>query len=429
MFNKLVSGIKRTFTPAGRKSADTEDTDYLLAIPPPSDPAWTYSDTGAPRQYQSATWIFACCSLIANELSSAKLLIKKRVGKQYEVVEDNNDKLYRLLQSPCDGFTQHEWCQARALHMLLTGSDYLLAERSTIMGRSLNRDAEGLPVNLWPYPEGPVSTDTETTGHRRVKEFKFRDGSRWQPVDVMRARFIRPGVDINKKGLSPLEAAAGELSIDQAAKDCQIKSFENRMLPDIAFRITKGGDAKKPYRVSTDQLNQTTKELMRAYAGMANARRPLVYANAEITELVNRLAEVDFLSTRKQSKDFICNAYKVPTVIFDAANSKFANLETALFYLWYHAVIPLNNILISTLNRRLAPEYGDYQIAADYTTVDAMLPIMKARLEVAKGYVEMGVPVKQVAAKFNLGIDAFSGWEIGHIPSNRIAADTFGGVI
>lgn len=433
----LLASIKGLFG-GDRKAASTDlvksssstttaltaaDDAHRVIIRAAREPRWVYSELDALQSSMTRSlWVYCCASLVASCVAT----IPPRVTLGGVEVGDDHPLVERL-RRPTSQHRWREWQAMRAYHLLLSGTDYVHVLRATALGSSAAHAGAGLPFELWPYAEGEWRTKVETRGAPRVKHFERLVGGRLEvgERDVIRTKLTRPGREGACKGLAPLEGAAREASADDAASEWQRNSYSNRLVPDGAFELSDvDPETGMPWR--REQLLEAEEWLLRAWAGAANARAPMVYGSAKWQQMAMTAVEMDFVNSRSASAEGICAAFNVPSVVFRASETTFANLQTARYTLWDSGVLPVAETLFEGLDDELAPEYGPgLSIEPDLSAVDALLPILAARWDVADRELARGVPMSQVSRRHRLGVEPYPGWDVGLIPANLVPSDTY----
>jgi len=396
------------------------------------EPLWAFNvNTHTPTNALNAsTWVSACTGLISKLGAGVRLRVKQGDAYLPTNTPRGANPLHDLINEPVQGWSQQMWTQTVTYYMLLQGSAYLKKDRATITGQSATVDlgipgGTGLPAQLWPFHEGEVVAERENLKRRRVIGYRIanepwqlgnsRGGRSLTPLsEVVHCRFVRPGE--HHRGYAPTEAAAPEAEADQNARRWQAESFKNRAIPDLAFIFDK--------QLTREQQQSAYDHIKTAWAGAFNARKPMVMGGiVDAKPLGFNAKEMDFTASRDQLMKWICALYNVPTVLFDAAGSTFSNLEVAQYLVWQFAVLPMLDLIAGALNTSLVPEFGDpnQSLAWDTSHVDALLPILRIKSEIATGLRDLGMPMSQINEKLDMGLDGWAHWDLPIIPSGYVA--------
>lgn len=420
----VIDRLKAVFSrrDSGDALAKTATTSAEVALNTPRvidrmarEPRWVYSLSSATESGMTASlWVYCCASLIANSVASLPLRVMK--GKRAL----QRHALLDLLKRPHPQMRLKHWQAARAYNLLLTGTDYVHVLRASAMGESRTHRGAGLPHELWPYPEGEFRTKVEPFGAPRITGYERCTGGLLKVTerDVIRTMSVRPGREGAKRGLAPLEAAAREASMDDAAADWQRNSFANRAVPDGAFELESVDQFGTP--LDEKQLNEARKHLKEAWSGATNAREPMVYGSAKWIQMALSAVDMDFIASRDASGKAICAAFGVPDVLFRASSSTFSNLPAARAWFWDTTVLPLAELLVEGLSDELAPEFGpDLSIDLDKTRVHALLQLELERWAVADKALDRGAPMSVVSPHYDLGVPEYPDWDVGRVASTQ----------
>lgn len=383
------------------------------------DPLWTYNKSASPDASLSASvWVFAC----AREIARAVRTIPLRVYKG-DALAPPTDPLAALLAQPVRGWTQARWVQTNAYHLTLTGRTLIRKYRARALGLSAIHKGQGQPGELFPFTALDFGLDVNDDDMRRpiqgYKPRKGKDKTDVLPRDMADVVYVRPGKP--DEGFAPTEGAAREVSADKQASLWQQHFLNNRAVPD-GILVAKSS-------INSDQEKAIQEWMDGRWFGPSNAHLPPIIGD-DLTwvELSKTAVEMELIPGRLFTKDAICAAYGVPSVMFSAAGTTYANYETAKAILMGHTVLPLILDLADVLNLSVAPEFGaDYQIVPDLEASDALLPQLRARWEVAQKAWQMGVPLSQLAETFRLGIQPFDGWDVGLVPASSVPVSSFSG--
>jgi len=321
--------------------------------------------------------------------------------------------LRRVLARPAPDYGTAMWLQEASLSMTLTGVLYMEKVRARAMGRS--RIAEGgLPKELWPQ-HGKTFRPVKQLNTRRPKVEQYQP-LRGEPgylpaTDVVPVRYVRPGRPT--EGFAPYEGAAREISIDRAASEWQQISLANFGVPTGMF--------KSKHKLSPEQHAKAEAHVQEKMVGARNARKAfLVGQDVEWMQLAQSLVDLDFMPGRRFTKSAVAAATGVPLVLIDVEGATFANYSTGEMILWTRTVLPQAGQIVAGINRGLVPEYGEsgLEVVVDQERIDAMLPLINAKWDLAGKQLNAGVPMEQVARRLRLGVEEYPGWDAPLVPGS-----------
>jgi HK97 family phage portal protein len=235
-----------------------------------------------------------------------------------------------------------------AAHLLLHGNAYV----------QVMKDARGRPAELFALrPErmtviaGP---DGWPTG------FTYRVGERALPIplldedaspNLVHIRHFHPADD--HYGAGCLAAADQAVAIHNAAAGWNRMLLDNAARPSGAL-VCEGGEAGG---LTAEQFDRLKSELAGAFAGAANAGRPmLLEGGLRWQPLSLTPADMDFATLKAAAARDIALAFGVPPMLLGLpGDSTYANYREANRALWRLTLLPLAGKLLSALAEGLAP--------------------------------------------------------------------------
>ena len=312
--------------------------------------------------------------------------------------------LQTLLDNPNPMMSMGELMRLQVTHLDLAGNAYWKKVRG---GR--NNEA----LELWPVMPYPITVDVAVDG--MVNYYKVGCNNERIDADDM-CHFMYTNPDNLYFGQAPLQAAGKAVDVDNAAQAWQKISMQNRGVPD--YMISFESDL-------TPDQHQQASALIKDKTGPASAREPLITSKAKVQQLSMSPVEMDFMETRRFSREEACSVYGVPSaLIAEMGNVNLANAESARKLFWLDTVIPLMDELQDSLNRCLARDYGpNVRIIYDTTNVAALQVNFTERMTSATALWNMGVPFNEINSRLKLGFDDIDSGDTGYISQSVIPAD------
>ena len=371
-------------------------------------PKWSqFSRWQATRDgYKKSTWVYTCVKLRADNVSAIPWIVERKAGDDWECVPDH--PLQRVIDNPCPEFDWSEIMRFASYGMDLSGDGWC----------SILTNNAGLPVEIWPII--PDRMEVHGGHDRLIAYYKYQYAGitkNIEPEKVLHLRHTAPG-DLFY-GLSPLEAAARAVDIDEEAEKWQKSSLQNMGAPPGVFSTEQ--------QVSQMQYEQYTKWISEN-SGSKNARRPWVLGGGLKWHAMGQSAlDLDYTNGRKMTREEICAAFAVPPPlvgIYD--NATLANIETARQILWREGLIPTLNEIRGQLNRQLAKRYGnDIRIVYDLSNVEALAENYTEKVDNAGKLWRLGVPLDEINRRLELQLELedVAGTDVGYLPSGLLPAD------
>jgi HK97 family phage portal protein len=217
-------------------------------------------------------------------------------------------------------------------------------------------------------------------------------------------------------GQSPLQAAGKAVDVDNAAQEWQKVSMQNRGVPDYAVSFESD--------LTPDQYGQA-RDVIKAQSGTGSAREPIIMSKAKIQQLSQSPVEMDFMNTRRFSREEVSSVYGVPSALYAEMNeANLSNAETARKVFWLDTILPLMDELKDTLNACLIPDFAAngerIRIVYDTANVAALQVNMAEKITNANKLWAMGVPFNTINSRMELGFDDVEGGDVGYIASSAI---------
>jgi HK97 family phage portal protein len=370
-------------------------------------PKWSeFSATRAIKEgYKRSTWVYSCVKLRAANIASVPWIVETQKAGEWE--HDENHPLSQVLRRPNPSFDWMALMRMAVYWMDLSGDAYL----------SLIRNGAGRVVEVWPLVPEQM---TVVPGRERLVDayrYSYQGQVRTIPAeDILHLKYTNPG-DLYY-GLSPLQAAARAVDIDEEAEKWQKVSLQNMAVPPGLF--------VGPDEMSQQQYEQLT-SWIREQSGPENARKPWVTAGAKWQQMGGNALEMDFVNSRKMTREEICSAYSVPPPlvgIYD--NATLSNIETARQILWKEGLIPCLEEIEGQLNLQLASDYGaGVRIRYDLSNVEALADNYDEKVATAQKLFAMGVPLTVINQRLELSLelDEVAGADKGYLTSSLIPTD------
>ncbi|MDB4277803.1 phage portal protein [Gammaproteobacteria bacterium] len=352
--------------------------------------------------YKSSVPVFSCIKKRADSVASIPLVVEAKVGDEWEAVP--NHPLQILLNSPNPDMSTAELMKYMVTHLDLAGNAFWMKVRG---------GAGGLPLELWPAKPNNI---TIYPGTDKLIN-KYLVGCLQKEViseDMCHFMYVNPDSFIC--GQSPLQAAGKAVDVDNSAQSWQKISMQNRGVPDLHVSFDSA--------LTQDQHESATDYVEDHMTGSGNARKPLVTSKATVKQMSMTPVEMDFMDTRRFSREEVCSVYGVPSaLIAEMGAVNLANAETARKLFWLDTIIPLMDEIVDSMTQCLVSEYSEHiRITYDTSNVAALQENYSEKLDNAAKLWAMGYPTNVINQRLELGMDDIEGGDIGYIPTGVIPA-------
>lgn len=252
-----------------------------------------------------------------------------------------------------------------AAHLLLHGNGYV----------QILKDAAGVPVELFALRPERVRVVLGHTGWPCGYEYcvagnttrlPLEDEDGWPGVIAIRA--MHPLDD--HSGAGALEAAWQAVLIHNAATAWNRALLENAARPSGALVYETGDGAT----LAHEQFERLKRELDLAFAGAANAGRPMLLdGGLKWQSMALSPADMDFATLKSAAARDIALAFGVPPMLLGLpGDNTYSNYREANRALWRLTLLPLAEKIFAALREGLAPWFPDCQLGIDLDRVPAL---------------------------------------------------------
>lgn len=237
------------------------------------------------------------------------------------------------------------------------------------------KDARGRPVELFALRPERMSVIAGTDGWPSAFAYRVGDQALTIPLldedaspNLIHIKAYHPSDD--HYGAGCLVAADQAIATHNAASQWNRLLLENSARPSGAL-VYDTGDAGG---LSSDQFDRLKAELAQAYAGGANAGRPmLLEGGLKWQSLSMSPADMDFATLKAAAARDIALAFGVPPMLLGLpGDATYANYREANRALWRLTLLPLATKILSALGEGLALWFPDAALAIDLDRVPAL---------------------------------------------------------
>lgn len=383
---KAPNWLKRLVT-ASSRAADADTFPHQRTYGIGQD--WAPPEYG--EYFATSPAIYAAIRVRTSALTRAPLTVRGP-GAQGASLPPTHP-LVRLLALPNPDMVTADLITAIETNLCLWGRAYLSIE--PMDGRT----------ELWPLRPDRLAT-VPGTGNTYIKGYIYRSATGkempYLPEEIVSFTYFNPMQD--RTGLSPI--APLRLSADMA-RDAAIfnrQTFKNGGVPDfILFAMPETTDT---------QIEAYYDRWEKRYSGPTKPRRPAILAGAsDMKPLAFSQREMEYLEGLRWSLEEASRVYGVPQpMIGSLREATLANVEALERILWRTTMVPEAQMLAAVLTHKLLPNIGyqGYEVAFDFSTIDALTELEEPRLKREIAYLDRGVlTINEVRASRGLAPVAY----------------------
>ena len=237
------------------------------------------------------------------------------------------------------------------------------------------KDGTGAPAELFALRPERVSVIAGADGWPSGYAYKVGEQALSIPVldedaspNLIHIKYFHPADD--HYGASCLAAADEAVASHNAAAAWNRNLLENAARPSGALVYDPGDGGG----LSADQFDRLKHELAEAYAGHANAGRPmLLEGGLKWQALSLSPSDMDFAELKAAAARDIALAFGVPPMLLGLpGDATYANYREANRALWRLTLLPLAGKLLSALSEGLVTWFPDQHLSIDLDRIPAL---------------------------------------------------------
>lgn len=333
--------------------------------------------------YRASHWVYSAVRRISQAASSVPWTAVEGSGDDREDLPDH--ELTKLLAKPNEYASGQDLIERIAGHLYLGGNAILVKAR----------DQRGRVRELWPIMPDRVYPALDNAGYLRGYKWTSKDGEQLPPLspkDVTHLQFIDPANDW--WGMSPLQAAARIVDTDVDAVRWNRIALQNRAVPDGVLSTDQQLENAQYDRMQEQMRSKTAREMLILEAGLSWQQLSL------------SPAEMDFVESRKMSREDILSVFGVPPAMVGIVQSATqSDVEAMRLQFWLDTIIPFLRDVESALNLSLAPEFGaDISVRYDTSDIEALQASFDKKTEWGQRLFAMGFTRKEINRVLELGM-------------------------
>ena len=358
--------------PFGRRREPAPETKQsaagpLIALSQVGRPVWSSRDYAslARQGFHQNPVAYRCIRMIAEAAASVPFLVMQDGERR------DDHPLFQRLKAPNPEQSGAELMEQVYGHLQTAGNAYVEAAGEAEEFYALRPDR----VQVVPGASGWPAAYDYSVGMRTRRLMREADG--FSPV--LHLKLFSPVDDWY--GASPLEAAAYAIDIHTASGGWNKALLDNAARPSGAL-VYSGGN------LGEVQFNQLKTQLEDAYAGAANAGRPMVLEGGlDWRPMSLTPRDLDYIEGKHAAAREIALAFGVPPQLLGIpGDNTYQNFKEAQAAFWRQTITPLVAKAAGAMTAWLKPRFEAVDVRADLDAVPALAgerEALWARLEAA----------------------------------------------
>jgi HK97 family phage portal protein len=325
----------------------------------PRIPAWASPLSGGAGDYAGQVR----AAFLSNPVAARAIRMVTEGAGGAPIISDPPDHPALMLLRSCGfGASGPGLIETLVGHLLLHGNAYV----DVAVG------ADGLPAALFALRPERVSVEVDSDGWPVAHVYRVGTGMRQYPVGgaggLLHIRSFHPLDD--QLGAGCLGAAAAAVAVHNAATAWNRALLDNAARPSGALMYQPGDGST----LSPDQFARLRDEMETAFAGAANAGRPmLLEGGLSWQPLSLSPAEMDFAAMREAAARDIALALGLPPLLLGLkGDNTYANYREANVSLWRQTLLPLLTRVLGALSAHLGWWWPGLCLRVDLNAVPAL---------------------------------------------------------
>ncbi|AVT83673.1 phage portal protein [Rhodopseudomonas palustris] len=382
------------------------------SVPMGNDPLAIYRPTASKRVDAAKAmgsfsgWTFAAVNAIGMSAIDVEWRMFKKSGGTPVEIEEH--EVLDLLDQPNDDTIGKEFVYTMLAHLELTGNCYVLLDGV--------KDDMTPPRALYLLNPGRITVKiNKNVFPHRISHYELTsDGNiyTFQPYQILHIKYVDPNNPF--EGIGVPQTIPTWIDSDNHAMEYNRKFFENGA--SIGLYISTDTNVEG----NIDRIRKGFKD---RYAGKENAHKvPVMPKGTKLEHTGVTHKDMDFSTLTDQTRDRILAGFRVSKTILGTAESDTnrSTAETADYVFSKRTMKPKLMLIVSFLNARLVPRFGDGLFLTFVDPVPEDREIKMKEMTAATG----GVPLmtQNEAREAYLDLEEIEGGDKLYIPNNMTAA-------
>lgn len=368
--------------------------------------------TTVDEAYKKDATVYAGVETVAQNGSSVPWILRKKEkneNNQYEIMTDHKKyPLIRLLDRPSRRISAKRFFHTVFQRLMCCGN--CLAYKVKV-GKEV-RELILLNPDHLTYKDNGLEI-TEYVG----KPGSPLAGKRYDPDDIV--HWMLPDPANPFWGHSPLYAVALAIDVDRKIAEWWNNTLEKGCKKDAII--------KYKHALKKREFTQIRAQLEQQVAGFRAGRGFMVLGNeAEVEFLDYDPADLDFINSRKQTKNIISTGMRIPPPMVgdQQAQSVYGNMREARQSFWLEMLLPILAEVRDTMNVSLLADFGldefEYNIDFDTSDVESLQALFHEKIKASTLMHAMGYPINMVNKRMDLEMPYVEGGDQPFISANLL---------
>ncbi len=353
------------------------------------------------ESYANISWIYACISAIAEDVSTIEFKLNK-LKPNDEVESVDRHEILDVLNRVNDYMTKSDLIKLHQIYMLTTGKSfwYLLL------------DGQGKPQEIYILrPDLMRVIPNEDIRDGLIKEYRYGPKENeiiFDPEEIM--FFNNPDPMDIRGGVGSVQPGAYAGDTVRYAQEWNRNFFFNNAMPDSLLTIQGNLQEEQKERIRRDWENK--------FGGSKKkSRLAILEGEAKLQELGLKQKDIEFLGGLAWSRDEIMALNKIPRSVLGITDDvNRANAEATEWIFAKRNIKPKMESIVDQLNKSFVAMFDDETLFLDYGD-----PTPEDRIAKSDYYQKaINVWMTVNEARQELGLDEIEGGDVLYISANQL---------
>ena len=350
--------------------------------------------------YAAIVWVYVAGWVLSTSLADVDLEIFKGPKSKGQLVENPDDPVVSLFESPNEHEDLSEMIENLVLSLELSGMGYW--EKSKIIGN--------LPTKLYSLESYFMHINPHPT--KKIAGFTFDPGQgdnkvEYTAEEIAYFKYANPtSIYYGMGSIQPLQTSI----VTELFRESYNKTyFENEARPDVV--LTHSPDMSKGiFPLQRDSKKKVAQVWQQTFGGARNQRLPvLLESGMDIKILSEARRDMDFREMEKSLRDRILSSFGVPPAmagVYDMTNAS-QSISEQIRIFWKVNIPPKCRRIAGTINRSIIRPYDkNYWCKFNLSDITALEETVKEREERLSRMLERGgITIGQYGAFMGMKMD------------------------
>jgi HK97 family phage portal protein len=347
-------------------------------------------------------WVYACINAVGDNVASTQIKLQTKTKDGWKDVPEHEALVPLQKANPLQ--SGYELLFSTASLLELDGNAPWLV---------IKNESGSRPLEIWPLNPSKLTAKNDSTGLITHYELLTDNGiKRLETDEVIPHKTFNP--QSLYRGIGTVAAAAVAIDTDEFAATWNKNFFYNSAMPSATLETDKALTPEQHARLKAQWESK--------YQGLDNAHKlAILESGLKFNPISMSQKDMDFLESRRFSRDEILALFRVPKVILGIVEDvNRANAEASEYIFAKYRIRPMVRLIVEKLNEFYLPLFkGLNQDNWRFTFVDPVPDNVELDLKVKEAGLKNGYYTINEVREME-GKEPVEGGEVPYIPLNMV---------